>query len=137
VKDNHSIERVLQPAIVLRAALQLTGWPRAVAAPQLIVTAWCPSCGKAHHTPWKLSYQADRIVQVKRCRAEAVVYLQLDLEARKELPKMLQRMQACQVSWREWRARSARMKAKPRAVDRSQFRTYGDHDTRVSRDEPG
>jgi hypothetical protein len=117
-------------AVVLRAALELAGWPRAVAAPQLILTAWCPSCGKVHTTPWKLSYQADRIVQVRRCAAAAAVYLQLDVEARKELPRMLQRLQACQVSWREWRARSTKMKARPRAIQRQQLGTYNGRDTR-------
>jgi hypothetical protein len=137
VNENQSVARHTQPAIVLRASLELAGWPRAVKAPQLTLSAWCAVCGKAHSTPWKLSYQADRIVRVRRCAAAAAVYLQLDVEARAEVPRMLQRLAACQTSWREWRASSRGMKAKPRAVDRSQFRTYGDHVVRNTHDETG
>jgi hypothetical protein len=140
VNQNQSIERVAQPAIVLRAALELAGWPRAVQAPHLTMTAWCAACGKTHHTPWRMGYHSDRVVQIRRCRAAGAVYLQLDVEARAEVPKLLKRLAACQTSWREWRASSRGMKARPRTVDRSQFRTYGDHlvrDTRVSRDETG
>jgi hypothetical protein len=121
----------------LQATLDLTGWPRIVRAPQLLLTARCPVCDKMHTRPWKLNYKADHIVHIKRCKAAAVVYLQLDVEARAELPRFLKRLQACQVSWREWKTRSAKMKAKPRAVQRSQFRTYGDRDVRDTRDDTG
>jgi hypothetical protein len=122
VNQNQNIERVAQQAVVLRAGLELAGWPRTVAAPQLSLTAWCAACGKVHKSPWRGSYKADRIVGVRRCAAAAAVYLQLDVEVRAELPRMLKRLAACQTSWREWRARPAKMKARPRAVERQQIR---------------